>query len=116
MNILDAIKTRRSIPIVKDEAVPKDLIEKVLEAGTYAPNHFRTEPWRFFVLTGNGRVKLGETFAEITTSQLEEKDADSSKAKVERSKKNPLRAPVVIAVGVEPSDKHNVILKEEYAA
>ena len=33
MNILDAIKTRRSIPIVKDEAVPKDLIEKVLEAG-----------------------------------------------------------------------------------
>ena len=70
----------------------------------------------FFVLTGNGRVKLGETFAEITTSQLEEKDADSSKAKVERSKKNPLRAPAVIAVGVEPSDKHNVILKEEYVA
>ena len=66
MNIHEAIKTRRSIPLVKDEAVPSELIEKILEAGTFAPNHFRTEPWRFFVLQGEGRVKLGNVFGEIT--------------------------------------------------
>lgn len=34
--ILDVIKTRRSVRRFKSEAVPKDLIEKVIEAGTYA--------------------------------------------------------------------------------
>ncbi|MFK4998526.1 nitroreductase family protein [Bacillus sp. N9] len=27
--------------------MPVELIEQIIEAGTYAPNHFRTEPWRF---------------------------------------------------------------------
>lgn len=116
MNIHEAIKSRRSIALVKDEDVPTDLIEQILGAGTYAPNHHRTEPWRFFVLRGDGRVKLGEVFGEITRSQQEDEHSDSSKAKIQRSERNPLRAPVIIAVGVEPSDKHNVIRKEEYAA
>ena len=116
MNIHEAIQTRRSIPIVTDEAVPTDLIEKILKAGTYAPNHYRTQPWRFFVLRGEGRDKLGEIFGDITLSKQEDKDDDSNIAKVTRSKKNPLRAPVVIAVGVEPSESTNVIRKEEYAA
>ncbi|MEK3889679.1 nitroreductase family protein [Bacillus sp. FSL K6-3431] len=116
MNLHEAIKTRRSISLVTDEEVSTDLIEKIIEAGTYAPNHFRTEPWRFYVLRGDGRVKLGKVFAEITRSQQEDVYSDSSKAKVVRSAKNPLRAPVIIAVGVEPSERNNVILKEEYAA
>ncbi|MBS4210416.1 nitroreductase [Bacillus sp. FJAT-50079] len=116
MDIHEVIKTRRSIPLVKDETVPVELIEQIIEAGTYAPNHFRTEPWRFFVLRGKGREKLGEVFGNITRAELEDIHSDTSKAKIERSEKNPLRAPVVIAVGVEPSDRKNVILKEEYAA
>jgi nitroreductase len=116
LNIHEAIKTRRSIPLVKDEAVPSELIEKILEAGTFAPNHFRTEPWRFFVLQSEGRVKLGNVFGEITRSEQEDEHSETSKAKIERSERNPLRAPVIIAVGVEPSAKDNVIHKEEFAA
>ena len=116
MNIHEAIQTRRSIPIVTEQVVPTNLIEKILESGTYAPNHYRTQPWRFFVLRGEGREKLGEVFGDITLSKHDEKDFASIEAKVTRSKKNPLRAPVIIAVGVEPGKGTNVILKEEYAA
>jgi nitroreductase len=116
MDLFEAIKTRRSIGLVKDDPIPKELIEKILEAGTYAPNHYRTEPWRFFVLTGKGREKLGELFAEIGLSELEDPNTENGKQKIEKQRKNPLRAPVVIAVGVEPSDKKNILVKEEYAA
>ena len=116
MNIHEAIKTRRSIPLVTEQAVPVELIEKIIESGTYAPNHHRTEPWRFFVLRGNGRTKLGKVLGEITSAEQEDPLSESSKTKIERSKGNPLRAPVIIAVGMEPGVKENIIEKEEYAA
>ena len=90
LNIHEAIKTRRTIPLVSDQAVPANLIEKIIEAGTYAPNHHRTEPWRFFVLQGEGRMKLGKVLGEITSSQQEDPLSESSIAKIERSERNPL--------------------------
>lgn len=116
MNIHEAIKTRRSKPLVSDKAVPIELIEQVIEAGTYAPNHFRTEPWRFFVLTGDGRAKLGKVFGEIIGARQDDPTSEESLKKIERVQKNPLRSPIVIAVGVEPTEKHNVIPQEEHAA
>ncbi|WP_102346346.1 nitroreductase family protein [Bacillus sp. Marseille-P3661] len=116
MDIFDAIKTRRSIGKVKEDPVPKELIEKILETGTFAPNHHRTNPWRFYVLTGQGRERLGDVLAEVGMSQLSQDELVNNQAKIDRLKKNPLRAPVIIAVGVEPSDKTNVIIQEEFAA
>ncbi|MGZ9815356.1 nitroreductase family protein [Peribacillus simplex] len=116
METIEAIKTRRSIGIVKQDPVPKEMIEQIIEAGTYAPNHHRTEPWRFFVLTGEGRNKLGQVFEEITRIENADDTSESLISKLERQKKNPLRAPVIIAVGIEPSDKNNVLVAEEYAA
>ncbi|SFD93675.1 Nitroreductase [Bacillus sp. OV194] len=116
MDIFEAIKTRRSIGSVKDDPVPDHLIEKILEAGTYAPNHHRTNPWRFFVISEAGRNKLGELLAEITKSAMNEPLSEEDQQKLERVKKKPLRAPVIIAVGVEPGDHQKVIHKEETAA
>lgn len=116
MNIHEAIKTRRSVPLMEDKDVPTELIEQIIEAGTYAPNHFRTDPWRFFVLSGEGRTKLGNVFVEISKSELEDLDSEASQKVIERNQNNPLRSPVIIAVGVEPSDRNRVILKEEFAA
>lgn len=36
--VLNCIKTRRSIKKYKSDAVPSELIEKIIEAGTYAPS------------------------------------------------------------------------------
>jgi nitroreductase len=116
LDTFDAIKTRRSIGKVKDIPVPKELIEKILEAGTYAPSHYRTEPWRFFVIRGDSRKKLGEVLEEITRAESADLPQDELDRKAEKARNNPLRAPVIIAVAVEPSDKKNVMVKEEYAA
>jgi len=48
---LDAcIAGRRSIRSYKDKAVPKDVINKILEAGSLAPSGMNAQPWRFTVI------------------------------------------------------------------
>jgi nitroreductase len=49
------IKERRSIRKYKKDPVPKELIEKVIEMGTWAPSGKNLQNWRFFVVTGTRR-------------------------------------------------------------
>lgn len=116
MNIWDAIQTRRSIGKVKPDAVPKETIERLLEMAVCAPNHHLTEPWRFFVITGDGRPPLGRMFASIAAEQLADPASEESKSVLLREERKPLRAPVIIAVGVEPSPDERVERIEEIAA
>ncbi len=55
------IRNRRSIypPSFLDKPIPKDVLETILTNGTYAPNYKKTEPWRFKVLRGASKQKLG---------------------------------------------------------
>ncbi len=50
MDVLEAIKTRRSIRKFKKAPVPEELVEKVLEAGRWAPSSKNRQPWKFIVL------------------------------------------------------------------
>jgi nitroreductase len=111
VDVLEAIRTRRSFGLVKDEPVPDDTIEQILEAGTWAPSHYQTEPWRFFVMTGEGRKQLGDVLLKISRNNGE---ADSKK--LEKIQEKPFRAPVIIAVAVEPSANPKAIDIEEYGA
>lgn len=58
MPILEAIAARRTIKDFKPDAVPADLLDRALEAGTWAQNHRLTEPWRFTVIGPETREKL----------------------------------------------------------
>jgi nitroreductase len=117
MDVLSAIATRRSIGKVKEDPVPSELIQQILEAGTWAPSHFRTEPWRFFVLTGDARKALGKALASLVEKSLEDPNSEESQKRLEREENKPLRAPVIIAVAVEPTTTNKrVMLKEEVAA
>jgi nitroreductase len=116
MELMEAIKGRRSVGVVKPEEPPVALIEQVLEAATWAPNHHHTEPWKFFVLRGAARSRLGEAMADIVARQLDEQDSEESRKRLERERSKPLRAPVLVAVAVSPSDKPNVVELEEVEA
>ncbi len=116
MDVFEAIKTRRSIGKVKDEAPPKALVEKILEAGTWAPSHHRTEPWRFVVLSGDARKRLGEVMAEALRDTLQDSGSQEAKAKLDSELGKPLRAPVIIALVVSPQDKPGVKAVEEFAS
>jgi nitroreductase len=110
--VLRAIRDRRSIGKCSDEVPSPELIRQVLEAGTWAPNHRLTEPWRFVVLSGDARDGLGEAMGEAAarkaaTSEAGERARSSATGK-------PLRAPYVVAVYAEPNPAEMEI--EEIAA
>ena len=50
MDIFECIKTRRSIRIFTDEPVPDETIEKIVEAGIWAPSGLNNQPWKFAVI------------------------------------------------------------------
>lgn len=116
MDIFEAIKTRRSIGKVKDEMVPKELLEKIIEAGIWAPNRYLTEPWRFFVISGEGRKRLAKVMEEIVIQSGIDLDSEEGKKKLEKEKNKPLRAPVIIAVASEVTENGRALRIEELGA
>ncbi|CAG0991167.1 Putative NAD(P)H nitroreductase YdjA [Anaerolineales bacterium] len=112
MDVFESIRTRHSIGKVKADALPRDLIEKLLDAGNQAPNHYKVRPWRFVVLTGNGRNKLGDMMA----ASQRDRQPDLPPEAFDKTRALPLRAPVVIAVGVDKPVEAKVLELENYSA
>jgi nitroreductase len=101
MDAVEAIFTRHSIGKVKPDPVPRAIIEKLLQAAVQAPNHYRVRPWRFVVLMGKSRQALGEILAKA----LKKQNPELPETGMEMERAKPLRAPVLIAVGVDkPAD------------
>ena len=117
MDVIRAIETRQSIGRVKQDPVPKELIERILESAVHAPNHRLTEPWRFHVFTGKGRGELARARAEIARLQAEAEGEDEEMAagRISRERKKAFRAPVVIVVICE-AGRDEVESLENYAA
>jgi len=57
LDILDIIETRRSIRKFRTAPISDDLIEKILEAGRWAPSGQNNQPWRFAVVRNRERLK-----------------------------------------------------------
>jgi nitroreductase len=112
MDVLEAIRTRRSIGKVTDQRPTREQIEVMLDAATWAPNHHLTHPWRFVVVAGDERIRFGEVMAQSKIDRME-REGRSTEGEAERLIAKALRAPVIIAVGVEPSDQPKAIEIEE---
>lgn len=54
MEIFEALKGRRSCRDFLPDAIPEGDLERILEAGTWAPSPLNMQPWRFYVITGQG--------------------------------------------------------------
>jgi len=119
--VLATLRVRRSMARVKADRPPRALVQQVLEAAVWAPNHRRTEPWRFTVMAGRAREQLGAVMAaslqaRLPATQGDQPGAESETARLDRERSKPLRAPVVIAVAAVPSDRPKVVEIEEVAA
>jgi nitroreductase len=97
MELKTALHTRISVSKVKPDALPREVIEKLLEAGNQAPNHHRVRPWRFFVLTGGARNRFGD----VMSASQRDRRPDLPPDAFDKTRGLPLRAPVLIAVGVD---------------
>ena len=112
MDIFEAIYNRHSQGKVKQDTLPRDLIEKLLDVAVQAPNHYKVRPWRFVVLTGEGRDKLGDVMAVSQRQSHPEFPLDA----FDKCRALPLRAPVVIAVGVDKPSEPKVLEIENVCA
>ncbi len=112
MELFDAIRTRHSVSDVKTEAVPRDWIEKLLDAAVQAPNHYKVRPWRFVVLTGKARERLGEVMA----ASQRDRQPDLPPEAFNKTRGLPLRAPLLIAVGVDKPNGPKVLELENVCA
>ena len=101
MDVITAIYTRHSIGKVKPDSLPRETVEKLLDAAVQAPNHHKVRPWRFVVLFGTGREKLGQIMAASFKARFPDAPAEA----FEKEARKPLRAPLIIVVAVDlPSE------------
>ena len=58
MDVSEAISERRSIRKFKEDPVPEDLLQAILEAATLAPSGKNKQPWKFYVIQGKKRSEM----------------------------------------------------------
>jgi len=96
---LEAMMTRNSVPakFLREPAPDGSYLEAILETAMRAPDHASLRPWRFLVIRGDARRRLGEIFADA----LCRRDPLADAAAREKELGRPLRSPLIIAVCAE---------------
>jgi nitroreductase len=115
MDVLEAIRTRRTAGKIRPDVPPRALIEEIIEAATWAPNHRLNEPWRFFVVAGEARERFGELMAADASQDLDpngEKAQDILKSQMKKA----TRSPVIIAVACDPPSSPKIDPVEDVCA
>jgi nitroreductase len=67
MEILEGIKTRRSIRGFKPNPITREVMEKILEAASNSPSYTNTQPWEVVVVGGKKKNELGRKLLELAT-------------------------------------------------
>ena len=96
--VIETIMTRRSIRAYKNQAVPKELLDQVLECGIYAANAMNAQQWEV-------RVVTSEEWLNSATAAAKEaaKGTPAESMYSDPSFKNMFRnAPAVIFIGHKP--------------
>jgi len=94
MNILEAIESRASAAKLSAPGPTRAHLEQIIRAGTRAPDHGRLRPWRFAVMEGDARLRLGNALADM----FKAKQPQATEAQLEGERAKVLRAPTIIAV------------------
>lgn len=58
MELLEAVKRRRSVRKYADREVPREVLEQLLETACWAPSADNAQPWYFVVLTKQEDINL----------------------------------------------------------
>ena len=116
MDVLEAIRSRRSIFRFKPGPVPRDVIERIFEYGTWAPSHHMTEPWRFTVIGEQAKETLARRYAQMRMAQAPDHvDAENRKKIGEANYGKFMSKPTIVAVSyVQEGDAQQ--RREDYAS
>lgn len=104
--LMELLRTRRSVRRFTPEPVPRETIERLLEAATCAPNAHNRQLWRFVVLeSGESRERLAEAMGAEFRKTLESEGIASEEieAQVKRSRARLIEAPAAIVLCMDSS-------------
>ncbi len=104
--VLDFLLSRRSVTVGKITGPgPGDAtLETILRAGLRVPDHGKLGPWRFVVIRGDARQRLGVVVSDIF--RAEHPQATEDDVAYERGRF--VRAPVVVAVASRVTTGHAI--------
>lgn len=71
MDVLEAIKGRRSIRAFKSQAVSTEIVERLIDAARWAPSAGNIQPWEFIIVR-NPEIKRNLAKAALNQSFIEE--------------------------------------------
>lgn len=112
MQVLEAIETRSSAKKYTDAVPTREQVEAVLRAAVRAPDHGLLAPWRFAVMQGESRARLGDAMVAALRERMPEADAET----LERERSKAFRSPVLIAVAASPKPHPKVPEVEQLVA
>jgi nitroreductase len=112
MDALEALLTRRSPGRLTDPAPDDAALKTMLDAAMRAPDHGRLRPWRFIVLRGEARARLGDLMAEA----MRRREPDMPAPALEKERAKPLRAPLIVVVAASLVEGHKIPAVEQLLA
>ncbi len=71
MDLIEAIKSRKTIRAFKPDPVPQPVLREILDAARNSPSWGNTQPWEFAIVAGS-------QLEEIKKGYLEKGDSDSA--------------------------------------
>lgn len=106
--ISQVILGRRTVHEFRPEEPPRSLLLAAIEHARWAPNHYRTEPWRFYLLSRARGMEIAALNAAIVRAKSGEAAAD---AKLKRWQAMP--GWLVVTCCRDPDEQRQ---REDYAA
>lgn len=113
MNAIEALHQRSSMPRLEEPAPSEEALDNIFRAALRAADHGLLRPWRFLLIKGESLAKLGDLFAQAALH----KDANLSQAELEKIRKKPLRAPLIVVTICSPKENPKVpVFEQELSA
>ena len=94
MNALESLLTRSSAPRLEGPEPAPEQLDKICRAALRAADHAMLRPWRFLIVRGESRERLGGLFVEAALAS----NPDMNSREQERLRAKTLRAPLIIVV------------------
>lgn len=102
-SLVDTLLNRAShaASTLTEPAPSKDQLLTLVGCALTAPDHGKLRPWRFLVISGDARHRLGESLS----AAARDADPEISSEKLDIIKSKPLRSPTIIACLLETTDE-----------
>ncbi|GAC1441693.1 MAG: nitroreductase family protein [Vulcanimicrobiaceae bacterium] len=113
MDVFEAMLGRRSVGALGGD-VDDAAIARLLDVAVRAPNHKLTRPWRFTVVRGDARARLGAVWAAVFARETT-LSGESRDAAIQREARKPMRSPAIIVASTRTHDDP-VVADEDFAA